>query len=104
VTTTEERTTHVALYSLFQTVGFILGPAIQAALTPVGTQGFDEGSDFVVNMYTATGWVIKARLQGAGAVCDDNRNSATACKFLAKYQTGCSCDWHDVDKSIPTRT
>ena len=29
VTTVEERTTHVAYLSLFQTLGFILGPAIQ---------------------------------------------------------------------------
>merc|ERR1719320_1111984 len=30
-----ERTTHIAILSLFQTLGFIMGPGIQAALTPL---------------------------------------------------------------------
>ena len=51
-----ERTTHIALLSLFQTLGFVLGPAIQAALTPIGETGYiSKGSAFVVDMYTATG-------------------------------------------------
>lgn len=51
-----ERTTHIALLSLFQTLGFVLGPAIQAALTPIGETGYIiKESTFVIDMYTATG-------------------------------------------------
>lgn len=57
----EERTTHIALLSLFQTLGFIMGPAIQAALTPLGEEGeISKDSTFVSDMYTATGWVSAA--------------------------------------------
>jgi len=53
-----ERTTHVALLSLFQTIGFILGPAIQAALAPIGESDVDlEKSTFHFDMYTACGYV-----------------------------------------------
>ncbi len=57
VTTLEERTTHIALLSLFQTIGFVIGPGIQAALTPIGDGPIDEESVVVVNMYTATGYI-----------------------------------------------
>ena len=51
-----ERTTHIALFSLFQTLGFIMGPAIQAALTPIGEEVIiSKESTFVFDMYTATG-------------------------------------------------
>ena len=51
-----ERTTHISLLSLFQTLGFVLGPAIQSALTPIGGVGYvGEDSQFVFDMYTATG-------------------------------------------------
>jgi hypothetical protein len=44
------------LFSLFQTLGFILGPAIQAGLTPIGEEhGISEDSVFIFDMYTATG-------------------------------------------------
>ena len=55
VTTVEERTTHIAMISLFQTLGLILGPAFQAALTPIGEKEISENSDIVLDMYTATG-------------------------------------------------
>jgi ceroid-lipofuscinosis MFS transporter 7 len=55
VTTTEERTTHIATLSLFQTMGFVMGPGIQAALTPIGDSEIPEESVVVFNMYTATG-------------------------------------------------
>ena len=51
-----ERTTHIALLSFFQTLGFVLGPTIQAALTPLGETGYIvRKSTFVIDMYTATG-------------------------------------------------
>lgn len=55
VTTLSERTTHVALLSLFQTLGFIIGPALQSALTPIGEKEIGDESQFVFDMYTATG-------------------------------------------------
>lgn len=45
-----ERTKAVAAASLAQVLGFAVGPALQAALTPLGPDG-----DF--NMYTAAGWL-----------------------------------------------
>ena len=51
-----ERTTHISLLSLFQTLGFVLGPAIQSALSPIGeTVYVKPESDFIIDMYTATG-------------------------------------------------
>ena len=51
-----ERTTHVAYLSLFQMIGFILGPAIQAALSPIGESGgIADESSYVFDMYTACG-------------------------------------------------
>ena len=55
VTTVKERTQHTALFSLFQTLGFVIGPAVQAALTPIGDSEIDADSTVVLNMYTATG-------------------------------------------------
>ena len=43
------------MISLFQTLGLILGPAFQAALTPIGEKEISENSDIVLDMYTATG-------------------------------------------------
>ena len=57
VTTLEERTTHVALLSLFQTLGFIMGPAIQAAVTPIGEKTISADPTVVLDMYTITGYV-----------------------------------------------
>ena len=51
-----ERTTHISLLSFFQTLGFVLGPAIQSALTPIEGEGYvGPDSQFVFDMYTATG-------------------------------------------------
>ena len=55
VTTVKERTHHTALFSLFQTLGFVIGPAVQAALTPIGESKIEAESTVVLNMYTATG-------------------------------------------------
>ncbi|XP_063709230.1 major facilitator superfamily domain-containing protein 8-like [Culicoides brevitarsis] len=55
-TTVKERTTAVSLGSLAQVLGFIFGPAFQAALTPLGNEGTTVGK-IVLNMYTAPGWV-----------------------------------------------
>ena len=55
VTTVKERTQHAALFELFQTLGFMIGPAVQAALTPIGDSEIDADSTVVLNMYTATG-------------------------------------------------
>ncbi|KAH1022325.1 hypothetical protein HUJ04_011746 [Dendroctonus ponderosae] len=53
-----ERTKAVSMISLAQVLGFVVGPAIQAAVVPLG----DEGVWLIVdklrlNMYTATGWI-----------------------------------------------
>ena len=51
-----ERTTHIAYLSLFQTLGFILGPLIQALLAFLGQRGtLGMNGEFYVDMYTATG-------------------------------------------------
>ncbi len=55
VTTLDERTTHVALLSLFQSLGFILGPALQAALSPIGEKDVPATSAVIFDMFTATG-------------------------------------------------
>ena len=57
VTTNEERTTHTSLLSLFQTIGFIIGPAVQAILSPIGEGDANPESHIVLNLYTATGLV-----------------------------------------------
>lgn len=52
-TTVKERTNSMANLSIFQAMGFILGPVIQAALVPVGYPGPVENLGFHFNMYTA---------------------------------------------------
>lgn len=55
-TTLKERTGSVSMMSLAQVLGFVIGPALQAAVTPLGTDGFLFMNTFVINMYTASGW------------------------------------------------
>jgi ceroid-lipofuscinosis MFS transporter 7 len=55
VTTESERTTHNAIFLLFQTVGFVVGPALQAAFAPIGTAPIPADSAVIVNMFTAAG-------------------------------------------------
>ncbi|KAH9488155.1 Major facilitator super domain-containing protein 8 [Bulinus truncatus] len=52
-TTVKERTSTMANLSIFQAMGFILGPVIQAILVPVGFPGPIESTGFHFNMYTA---------------------------------------------------
>lgn len=54
-TTLKERTSSVSMMSLAQVLGFVIGPALQAAVTPLGTEGF-LFMGFTINMYTASGW------------------------------------------------
>ncbi|XP_058807793.1 major facilitator superfamily domain-containing protein 8 isoform X2 [Phymastichus coffea] len=51
-----ERTQAVSLVSLAQVLGFVVGPALQMAVTPLG----DRGTSIMglpMNMYTAAGWI-----------------------------------------------
>ncbi|XP_018353735.1 PREDICTED: major facilitator superfamily domain-containing protein 8 [Trachymyrmex septentrionalis] len=51
-----ERTHAVSMVSLAQVLGFVVGPGLQAAVTPLG----DHGVTFLMlplNMYTAAGWI-----------------------------------------------
>ncbi|XP_046368655.2 major facilitator superfamily domain-containing protein 8-like isoform X2 [Haliotis rufescens] len=52
-TNVSERTPAMANVSIFQSVGFILGPVIQAALVPISYPGAVEAPGFHLNMYTA---------------------------------------------------
>ena len=71
-----ERTTHITLLSLFQTLGFIIGPGVQvgtadgadflevsmtpclqAALTPIGPGDVTAEGGLVFDMYTSTGMI-----------------------------------------------
>lgn len=59
-TTIEERAGKLGYLSLAQLLGFIVGPAIQSALSPIGEKPLGEGpiSDdptFHFDMYTACG-------------------------------------------------
>lgn len=54
-TTLKERTNSVSMMSLAQVLGFVIGPALQSAVTPLGTEGF-LFMNFTINMYTASGW------------------------------------------------
>eukprot|EP00095_Tigriopus_kingsejongensis_P005990 maker-scaffold48_size466083-snap-gene-3.28 protein:Tk05990 transcript:maker-scaffold48_size466083-snap-gene-3.28-mRNA-1 annotation:"major facilitator superfamily domain-containing protein 8 isoform x8" len=75
VTTLKERTTHVSLLSLFQTLGFVLGPALQAALTPIGEKDFGVESNVVFDMYTATGhepWVRPYHIEKTLVFCSNS--------------------------------
>ncbi|XP_057380546.1 major facilitator superfamily domain-containing protein 8-like [Daphnia carinata] len=50
-TTAKERTTFIAINALVSTIGFIVGPAVQSALIPMGR------TDLRWNMYTTAGWL-----------------------------------------------
>ncbi|XP_043266810.1 major facilitator superfamily domain-containing protein 8 isoform X2 [Venturia canescens] len=55
-TTLSERTGAVSMVSLAQVLGFVVGPALQAIVTPLGDEGFFVmGLPF--NMYTMAGWI-----------------------------------------------
>lgn len=53
-----ERTGAISMVSLAQVLGFVVGPGLQAAVTPLGNDGFTviEGV-LTLNMYTAAGWI-----------------------------------------------
>nr|XP_040579038.1 uncharacterized protein LOC121127673 [Lepeophtheirus salmonis] len=54
----EEKTKHLSLASLFQTMGFIIGPGIQATLTPLQCGNPPgNGAYFALDMYTVAGWL-----------------------------------------------
>ncbi|XP_017128563.1 major facilitator superfamily domain-containing protein 8 [Drosophila elegans] len=53
-----ERTHAVSMVSLAQVLGFIIGPTLQAAVTPLGEQGHVWLWGMMhFNMYTASGWI-----------------------------------------------
>ncbi|XP_017036099.1 major facilitator superfamily domain-containing protein 8 isoform X1 [Drosophila kikkawai] len=53
-----ERTHAVSMVSLAQVLGFIIGPTLQAAVTPLGDQGYVWlWGKMHFNMYTASGWI-----------------------------------------------
>lgn len=57
-TKVRERTAAVSMVSLAQTLGFIVGPALQGVVTPLGDHGVPLFRDKLhLNMYTATGWI-----------------------------------------------
>lgn len=64
-TLVEERTRAVGVVSLAQVLGFVVGPALQAAATPLGPgaayppvgAGVGAGDVLRLDMYTAAGWV-----------------------------------------------
>lgn len=51
-----ERTKAVSMISLAQVLGFIVGPALQAIVTPLGAEGYKWGP-LVFSMFTACGWI-----------------------------------------------
>ncbi|XP_033326058.1 CLN7/MFS domain-containing 8 [Megalopta genalis] len=51
-----ERTHAVSMVSLAQVLGFVVGPGLQAVVTPLGEHGF-YFMNLPVNMYTMTGWI-----------------------------------------------
>lgn len=54
----DERTRAVSMISLAQLLGFIVGPGLQAAVTPLGDSGYRISPNFIaLNMYTAAGWL-----------------------------------------------
>ncbi|XP_058462367.1 major facilitator superfamily domain-containing protein 8 isoform X2 [Malaya genurostris] len=54
----KERTGAVSMVSLAQTLGFIVGPALQGVVTPLGDRGYPLlRYTLHLNMYTATGWI-----------------------------------------------
>ncbi|CAH0552806.1 unnamed protein product [Brassicogethes aeneus] len=57
-TTVSERTKAVSMISLAQVLGFVIGPAIQAAVVPLGNDGVWLIKDQLkLDMYTASGWI-----------------------------------------------
>ncbi|KAJ8967435.1 hypothetical protein NQ314_002883 [Rhamnusium bicolor] len=53
-----ERTKAVSMISLAQVLGFVVGPAIQAAVVPLGGDGvWLIKNHLKLNMYTASGWI-----------------------------------------------
>lgn len=57
-TTVEERTTAVSMGSLAQVLGFIVGPVLQAIVTPLGNEGYNVlANRLQLDMYTAPGWI-----------------------------------------------
>lgn len=57
-----ERTRAVAIVSLAQVLGFVVGPALQAAAAPLGPGGpypppGDWSQPLRLDMYTAAGWI-----------------------------------------------
>lgn len=53
-----ERTKAVSMISLAQTLGFVFGPALQAAVVPLGQKGiWVIPQRLRLNMYTAAGWI-----------------------------------------------
>ncbi|GFG32490.1 hypothetical protein Cfor_04323 [Coptotermes formosanus] len=54
----KERTGAVSMVSLAQVLGFVVGPALQAAVTPLGDKGIPViPGVLTLNMYTAAGWI-----------------------------------------------
>lgn len=63
-----ERTEAVSMASLAQVLGYIVGPALQAVVTPLGERGVDILSGaLTINMYTAAGWINA--LLALGNIC-----------------------------------
>lgn len=57
-TFTSERTSQMSIISSFQSLGFTIGPGIQAALTPLQcTNTTGQEQYFSFDMYTSAGWV-----------------------------------------------
>ncbi|XP_052891993.1 major facilitator superfamily domain-containing protein 8 isoform X2 [Anopheles moucheti] len=57
-TKVKERTSAVSMVSLAQTLGFIVGPVLQGAVTMFGEDGLPLIKNKLhLNMYTATGWI-----------------------------------------------
>jgi len=52
-----ERTTHISILSLCQALGFVIGPAIQAAVTPIGCNEDYQAGTISLDMYTIPGWI-----------------------------------------------
>ena len=46
------------MVSLAQVLGFVIGPALQAAVTPLGDKGFTIFNGLLkIDMYTASAWI-----------------------------------------------
>jgi len=52
-----ERNSQIAILSLCQALGFVIGPAIQAAVTPIGSGSAYEQGTLSLDMYTIPGWI-----------------------------------------------